>query len=145
MTVRDSITRTRARTPGAEDYPTSMAAHGRASHPTQCGIIEVASTCAKGGHKPNISRCMPGAGLSRSMRGKVLPYMPAFQPYRGKPAVRNDREGRGNVGIIRRPVRASTLPDCGGRSAMSVPTAIEGRIVIGPCYLTTFIEVRFGS
>jgi hypothetical protein len=41
----------------------------------------------------------------------VLPYMPAFQPYRGKPAVRNDREGRGNVGIIRSPVRASTLPD----------------------------------
>jgi integrase/recombinase XerD len=30
---------------------------------------------------------------------------------RGKPAVRNDREGRGNVGIIRSPVRASTLPD----------------------------------
>ena len=57
------------------------------------------------------------------MRGKVLPYMPAFQPYRGKPAVRNDREGRGNVGIIRSPVRASTLPDCGGRSVMSVPTA----------------------
>jgi hypothetical protein len=41
----------------------------------------------------------------------VLPYMPAFQPYRGKPAVRNDREGRGNVGIIRSPIRASTLPD----------------------------------
>src|SRR5260370_27821634 len=38
--------------------------------------------------------------------------MPAFQPYRGKPAVRNDGEGRGNVGIIRSPVRASTLPDC---------------------------------
>src|SRR6202048_1068111 len=58
-----------------------------------------------------ISRCMPGAGLSRPMCGKVLPYMPALQPYRGKPAVRNDREGRGNVGIIRSPVRASTLPD----------------------------------
>jgi hypothetical protein len=51
--------------------------------------------------------------------------MPAFQPYRGKPVVRNDREGRGNVGIIRSPVRASTLPDCGGRSEMSVPTASE--------------------
>ena len=50
--------------------------------------------------------------------------MPAFQPYRGKPAVRNDRGDRGNVGIIRSPVRASILPDCGGRSAMSVPTAI---------------------
>src|SRR5262249_15400906 len=36
---------------------------------------------------------------------------PAFQPYWGKPAVRNDREGRGNVGIIRSPVRASILPD----------------------------------
>src|SRR5215467_6160246 len=101
MTVRDSITRTGARTPGAEDYPTSMAAHGHASLPTQCGITEVASTCAKDRHKPNISRCMPGAGLSQPMRGKVLSYMPAFQPYRGKPAVRNDREGRGNVGIIR--------------------------------------------
>ena len=43
--------------------------------------------------------------------GKVPPYKPAFQPYRGKPAVRNDREGRGNVGIIRSPIRASTLPD----------------------------------
>jgi hypothetical protein len=50
----------------------------------------------------------------RSMRGKVLPYMPAFQPYRGKPAVRNDREGRGNVGIIRSPIHASTLSDGGG-------------------------------
>src|SRR5437016_4803547 len=51
--------------------------------------------------------------------------MPAFQPYRGKPAVRNDGEGRGNVGIIRSPVRASTLPDCGGWSAMTIPTAIK--------------------
>jgi hypothetical protein len=33
------------------------------------------------------------------------------QPYRGKPAVRNDRGDRGNVGIIRSPVRASILPD----------------------------------
>src|SRR5215471_847769 len=123
MTARDSTTRARARTPGAEDYPTSKAAHERASFPTQCGISEVASTCAKGRYKPNISRCMPGAGLSRPMRGKVLPHMPAFQPYRGKPAVRNEREGRGNVGIIRSPIRASTLPDGGGREATRVPTA----------------------
>jgi hypothetical protein len=95
----------------------------RRDNPTQCGITAVASTCAKGRHKPNISRCMPGAGLSRQMRGKVLSYMPAFQPYWGKPAVRNDREGRGNVGIIRSPVRASTLPDCGAREVTRVPTA----------------------
>ena len=52
-----------------------------------------------------------GSRLKSTMCGKVLSYMPAFQPYRGKPAVRNDREGRGNVGIIRSPIRASTLPD----------------------------------
>ena len=33
------------------------------------------------------------------------------QPYWGKPAVRNDRGDRGDVGIIRSPVRASILPD----------------------------------
>ena len=54
-----------------------------------------------------------GSRLKPAMLGKVLSYMPAFQPYRGKPAVRNDREGRGNVGIIRSPIRASTLPDGG--------------------------------
>jgi len=101
----------RSEDPWGGGVPTSMAAHARAPLPTQCGITEVASTRAKCRHKPNISRCMPGAGLSRLVRGKVLLYMPAFQPYRGKPAVRNDREGRGNVGIIRSPLRASTLPD----------------------------------
>src|SRR3982074_2496074 len=58
--------------------------------------------------------------------------MPAFQPYRGKPAVRNDREGRGNVGIIRSPVRASTLPDCGGRDENRVPTATPPRVHHAP-------------
>ena len=77
--------------------------------------------CAKGGHKLHISHCMPGAGLSWLVCGKVPPYMPAFQPYRGKPAVRNDREGRGNVGIIRSPDRASTLPDGGGARGNSRP------------------------
>src|SRR5262249_27342315 len=43
--------------------------------------------------------------------GKAPSERPAFQPYRGKPAVRNDRGDRGDVGIIRSPVRASVLPD----------------------------------
>ena len=34
-----------------------------------------------------------------------------LEPYWGKLAVRNLREGRGNVGIIRSPLRASSLPD----------------------------------
>src|SRR5437016_2546373 len=47
----------------------------------------------------------------RSRTGKASLGQPAFQPYWGKPAVRNDRGDRGNVGIIRSPVRASILPD----------------------------------
>jgi hypothetical protein len=34
-----------------------------------------------------------------------------LKPYWGKPTVRNFREGDGNVGIIRSPVRAIALPN----------------------------------
>jgi len=43
----------------------------------------------------------------------ILPDRPALKPYRGKPAVRNSRGDDGDVGIIRSPVRAITLPDRG--------------------------------
>ena len=43
--------------------------------------------------------------------GKALSDLPALKPYWGKPAVRNFREGNGNVGIIRSPLRAFALPD----------------------------------
>src|SRR5580704_19186027 len=56
--------------------------------------------------------------------GRRRPKQPSFQPYWGKPAVRNDRGDRGDVGIIRSPVRASILPDCGGCPVMGIPTAI---------------------
>src|SRR4051812_37651327 len=52
-----------------------------------------------------------GSRLKPLTSGKALPDRPAFQPYWGKPAVRNERGDRGNVGIIRSPVRASILPD----------------------------------
>jgi hypothetical protein len=58
--------------------------------------------------------------------------MPAFQPYWGKPAVRNDREDRGNVGIIR-PIRASIPPD------HTVPALIRPAIVcarLSDCFHT---------
>src|SRR5258708_39024778 len=70
MTVRDSITRTRARTPGGEDDPTSAAVRERALGPTQCGISDVATKCTKGGRKPNICRCMLGAVLSWRCLGR---------------------------------------------------------------------------
>src|ERR1700682_6165493 len=52
-----------------------------------------------------------GSRLKRVKARKAPSEKPAFQPYRGKPAVRNDRGDRGNVGIIRSPIRASILPD----------------------------------
>src|SRR5215471_3591222 len=41
MMDRDSTTRTGARTPGAEDYPSSTAVHYRAHGPAQYGIADV--------------------------------------------------------------------------------------------------------
>src|SRR3981189_3903542 len=45
--------------PWGGGYPTSKAVPERALVPTQCGITEVATKCAKGGHKP------PSAGVCR--------------------------------------------------------------------------------
>jgi hypothetical protein len=70
MTARDSITRTRARTPEAEDDPTSTTVRDRVLGPTQCGISDVATKCTKGGRKPNICRCMLGAVLSWRCLGR---------------------------------------------------------------------------
>ena len=83
----------------------------RVRGPTQCGIIALTMRCTKGGCKLDDGRRMPGAGLSCCRFRKAPLGKPAFQPYWGKPAVRNDREDRGNGGIIRSPLRVSILPD----------------------------------
>jgi hypothetical protein len=54
---------------------------------------------------------MPGAGLTVLSAWQARSDRLALKPYWGKPAVRNFREGDGNVGIIRSPVRAIALPD----------------------------------
>src|SRR5215472_9425745 len=73
-----------------------------------------------------IQRRRRGPVAARRRVGKAPSEMPSFQPYWGKPAVRNDRGDRGDVGIIRSPVRASILPDRGGCAVMCIPTAILG-------------------
>src|SRR6516165_1908545 len=87
----------------------------RVRGPTQCGIIALTTRCTKGGCKLDDGRRMPGAGLSCCRFRKAPLGKPAFQPYWGKPAVRNDREDRGNVGII----EARSAP-------RSYPTPISG-------------------
>jgi hypothetical protein len=91
---------------------TSTAVRNRVGGPTQSGTTVETTRRTKGGCKLDVRRRMPGAGLSWMTPGKAPPEKPAFQPYWGKPAVRNDRGDRGNVGIIRSPIRASILPAC---------------------------------
>jgi len=87
--------------------------------------------CAKDSGKPSGRDGMPGAGLTERTYGKALSEKPAFQPYRGKPAVRNDRGGGGNSGIIRSPKCASSLPD---RGLGAIRTAKRRQEVREPCY-----------
>src|SRR3989475_12754336 len=81
---RDNRTRTGAKDPWGRAAPTPLA-------------------CTEAG--------MPGAGLTAEVFGEARPDRLALKPYRGKPAVRNFREGDGDVGIIRSPLRAIALPD----------------------------------
>src|SRR3984893_7198850 len=111
MTDRDTTTRTRARAPGVGGVFHRMAVHNRVLRPDSERTTVATTKCTKGGCKLDGGRRMPGAGLSRRSPRKAPLGKPAFQPYWGKLTVRNDWGDRGNVGIIRSPVRASILPD----------------------------------
>src|ERR1700730_7465769 len=117
MTDRDRTTRTRARAPGVGGVFHRMAVHDRVLRPDSARTTVATTKCTKGGCKLEGRRRMPGAGLSRRSPRKAPLGQPAFQPYWGKLAVRNDRGDRGNVGIIRSPNRASILPDQYGLAA----------------------------
>src|ERR1700676_1451912 len=96
-----------------------MAVRNRVCGPTQCGITAMTPRCTKSGGKLDGGQRMPGAGLSCRRSRKAPLGKPTFQPYWGKPAVRNDRGDRGNVGIIRSPIRASILPDSHYRTSLA--------------------------
>src|SRR5262249_36599184 len=114
MTDRDSTTRTRARTPGEEDHPPSTAVHWGVTDPTESGTFGDTNAMHEGRKQTKAwpALCREQGRAERRV-GKAPSEMPSFQPYWGKPAVRNDRGDRGDVGIIRSPVRASILPDFG--------------------------------
>jgi hypothetical protein len=66
MTDRDTITRTRARAPGVEDHPSSMAVHRciiESALLTLSGRIAATTKCTKGGCMGVMQR-MSGADLS---------------------------------------------------------------------------------
>src|ERR1700680_2603067 len=91
-----------------------MPLHGGARsglRPDSGRATDVTTKCTKDGCKPGGGTRMSGADLSAVTARKGASERPALQPSRGKPAVRNERGDRGNVGIIRSPLRASILPD----------------------------------
>src|SRR4051812_24657264 len=150
----------RGRTGTAEPGPERGPLGRRATHPPRRCIIMVSGPaqygataptlrCTKGDGKPAVSRRMPGAGLSLWRSGKAPPDRPAFQPYWGKPAVRNERGDRGNVGIIRSPVRASILPDSvaqqKGLQMLALRAQVRHRGLTGPHQLAHGLMPRVGD
>src|SRR5262252_356071 len=131
MTDRDRTPRTRARAPGVGGVFHRMAVHDRVLRPDSERSTVATTRCTKGGCKLDGGGRMPGAGLSRRSPRKAPFGKPAFQPYWGKLTVRNDRGDRGNVGIIRSPIRASILPDQRRHSAECRVASIRPTIVDG--------------
>ena len=101
---RDRRTRTGVRAPGVErQRPLERRCSSAQRPPAQNGDPTRKAGSTKDGGKPTDAR--------DALNGKALSDKPALKPYWGKPAVRNFREGYGNVGIIRSPLRAMALPD----------------------------------
>src|SRR6516225_9176413 len=63
MTDRDSTTRTRARAPGEEDYPSSTAVHWRVTDPTLSGIFVDTNAMHKGRKQTNTGPAHAGSRL----------------------------------------------------------------------------------
>src|ERR1019366_7815079 len=140
MTDRDTTTRTRARAPGVGGVFHRMAVHDRVLRPDSERTTVATTKCTKGGCKLDGGRRMPGAGLSRRSPRKAPLGQSAFQPYWGKLAVRNDRGDRGNVGIIRSPIRASIPPDTGSalpKFPQSVPRGLRH-------FVASLVRFRYG-
>src|SRR5215472_15297319 len=101
---RDNRTRFGARAPGVEQQRLLERRRFSAQRPpVQNGDQMYAAGSVKDRGKPS--------DVQAASNGQALSDIPALKPYWGKPAVRNFREGHGNVGIIRSPLRAIALPD----------------------------------
>src|SRR4051795_11891385 len=91
MTDRDSRTRTRARAPGAEGDPPSRAVHHHGRRPGSVRDNRSDAEVHEGRRQTGRQQVYAGSRLKPLASGKAPPDRPAFQPYWGKPAVRNER------------------------------------------------------
>src|SRR5437879_1479972 len=133
---RDNRTRTGAKDPWGRAATPPLAqrlAEARPGPDTEPGQYVVGKR-AKGRCKLRADAGMPGVGLTAEACGKARPERLALKPYRGKPAVRNFREGDGDGGIMRSPLRAIALPDpvyaypqgsCSGKDAFDQRNSVN--------------------
>src|SRR4029453_954681 len=141
MTARDNRTRAGAKDPwGREAWPFAQR-HAEAL--TWSGLrawpLGREWTRAKGDDKRAARRgtgWVSAFSVRRDAGRQVAPDRLALKPYWGKPTVRNFREGDGNVGLIRSPIRAIALPD---RSADSF-----GNLLV-PDILSLYFFHAFGT
>jgi hypothetical protein len=101
--------------PGQKNPDWSEGPWGRAAEAVRTEVPQRARPPAQNGESDEGSGEHEGRGQTArretAPKGKAPSEIPALKPYWGKPAVRNFREGNGNVGIIRSPLRAIALPD----------------------------------
>jgi hypothetical protein len=101
--------------PGQKNPDRSEGPWGRAAEAVRTEVFQRATSTAQNGDQTREAGSTKDEGKLIDARaashGKALSDQPALKPYWGKPAVRNFREGNGNVGIMRSPLRAIALPD----------------------------------
>jgi hypothetical protein len=101
--------------PGQKNPDRSEGPWGRAAKAVRTRCFSAPRPPTQNGNQARAAGNTKDAGKLNDARvashGKALSDQPALKPYWGKPAVRNFREGHGNVGIMRSPLRAIALPD----------------------------------
>jgi hypothetical protein len=101
--------------PGQKNPVRSEGPWGRAAKAVRTEVLRRTTSPTQNGNQTRAAGSTKDAGKLNDARvashGKALSDPPALKPYWGKPAVRNFREGNGNVGILRSPLRAIALPD----------------------------------
>src|SRR5712692_8270014 len=115
MMVWDRITQTGARTPGVRAVPGPILR-------CLCWSTFPDSELERKGRPParrvvtnwKVTRVRWEQASARGRPGRSHLTCTSSSRTEGKPAVRNDRGDGGNVGIIRSPLRATILLDCGG-------------------------------
>ncbi len=111
MTDRDTTTRTRARAPGVGGVFHRMAVHDRVLRPELRADHRSDHEMHEGWMQTGCRTAHVGSRLKPLIIQEGTAWKASLPAVLGKTRRTDDRGDRGNVGIIRSPIRASILPD----------------------------------